>query len=515
MIQPIFLVGIPQPSLQPSGAPAEPGLPMVLLSSIVWVPAIVGAVLLLFPARTDAQKDRIRNGALGAAAVVLSLALAMWYGFRDQFQQFAYEEKRDWIRGFGASYHLGVDGISMPLVVLSAILFFTAMLASRGVRERGKEYFVLLLLVETGVNGVFTSLDYLLFFLFWEIELIPMFFLIGLWGGPRRLYAAWKFLLFMISGSAVMLLGIFIMYFKAPQPTFDMVTLHDVQFPAAIARLLFWLFFIPFAVKLAAVPVHTWLPAAHVEASTPISVIMAGVLLKLGGYGLYRVIVGQFPNVLHTFTNLVMVIAVVSVLWGALAALVQDDMKRMVAYSSITAMGFVLLAVAATAQVALDGGLLMMFAHGLIIGLLFLLVGVVSDRTGTRSITAMSGLAARMPRAAVLWSLAALAALGLPGLAGFVAEFMIFVGAYPVHRTGTSIAVLGILLTAAFLLWMIQRVFFGSIREAHLRVRDVGTLELTYMSLLLFLVVLLGVLPGILVDGINAGVLSLLVRGGA
>lgn len=515
MTPPLFLEAIPQPSLVPSApTPSEPSLPMVLLSAIVWVPAIVAVVLLLFPSRTDAQKDRIRTGALGATATVLALVLVLWFGFREQFQQFAYEEKRDWIRGFGASYHLGVDGISLPFVLLSGILFFVAVLASWRVRDRVKEYFVLLLVVETGVNGVFASLDYLLFFIFWEIGLIPMFFLIGLWGGPRRLYAAWKFLLFTISASAVMLLAIVIMYLRAPQRTFDMVTLHDVQFPAAVATLVFWLFFITFAVWIGAVPLHTWLPDAHVEAPTPVSVILAGAVLKLGGYGLYRVNVGQFASILHTVSTVILVIALISVFWGALAALAQDDMKRMVAYSSVTSMGFVVLAVAATAQLALDGGLLMMFAHGLIIALLFLLVEAIADRTGTRSIRALSGLAVRMPRTAILFSLAALAAFGLPGLASFMAQFMIFVGAYPVHRTGTSIAVLGVLLLTGVLLWTIQRVFFGSTPDALQRVKDVGTVELTYSSMLLFVVVLLGVLPGMLMDGINSGVLSLLVRGG-
>jgi len=510
-----FLLGVPhQQPVAPGPPAAEPAFPMILLSGIIWVPALVAAVLLLFPARSDAHKDRIRSAALVTTGFVLTLALAMWYGFRSQFQTYGYEERRTWLPAIGASYHLGVDGISMPLVLLSAVLFLVAVLASSRIRERAKEYYILLLLVETGVNGVFASLDFLLFFLFWEIELIPMFFLIGLWGGPRRTAAAWKYLLFGITGSALLLLAIFITVVKAPQPTFDMVTLHDAQYPAAVGALLFWLFFAAFALKLPAVPLHGWLPDAHTEAPTPVSAILAGVLLKLGGYALIRVNVGQFPSVLHWASRVVLAVALITIFWGALAALIQDDLKRMVAYSSLVQMGFVLVAVSAATSTALDGGVLLLFGHGLIVALLFLLVEVVSDRTGTRSIRALGGLAARMPRTAVLWSLTALAAFGVPGLVGFIAEFLIFVGAYPVHRRGVSVAVLGSLLTAAVLLWMIQRVFFGPTPEAHARVRDAGTLELTYGSGLLIGVVALGLFPGLLMDAINAGVLTLLLRGG-
>ena len=509
-----FLIGIPRQPLpgQPI-APNEPSFPMILLSAIVWVPALTAIVLLFFPARTDAHKDRIRSGALAATGVVLGLALALWSSFRSQFQTYAFEENRDWIKTIGASYHLGVDGVSMALVLLTAILFFVAVIASWGVRDRSKEYFILLLLVETGVNGVFASLDFLLFFLFWEMELIPMFFLIGLWGGPRRMYAAWKYVAFGLTGSAGLLLAILIMYFQAPARTFDMATLHNAKLPSAVGTLLFWLFFLVFASKLGAVPLHTWLPDAQVEASTPIAVIMAGVLLKMGGYGLYRVNVGQFFPVPQPVTRVVLAVALATIFWGALVALVQDDMKRMVAYSSLTQMGFVILAVAAATSTALDGGVLLMVAHGLSVALLFLLVGAVAERAGSRSIAALGGLAARMPRATVLFTITAFAAVGVPGLAGFIAQLLIFMGAYPVQRWGASLAVFGSLFVAAFLLWMIQRVFFGTPGEAHVRVRDVGTLELSYGSLLLTLLLILGLLPGLLVDGINSGVLTLLLRG--
>jgi NADH-quinone oxidoreductase subunit M len=494
-----------------SGTPAQ--LPALLLSAIVWVPALGAIGLLFFPARTDLHRERIRSFAIGAAGVVLGLAVLMWYGFRDQSGTFAYEESRPWLPAAGSSYHLGVDGVSMTLLLLSAFLFVFAVLASNRVREQSREYFILLLLVETGVNGVFASLDYLLFFLFWQLQAVPIFLLIARFGGPRRLQAAWKFLAVDVLGSALLLIAILILYFKAPQQTFDMATLHSLVVPAAPAGLLTWLFFIAFALRLPVLPLHTWFIDAQAEASAPVALVVAGLLGKLGGYGIIRVDVGQFQSGFHKIAGAVVVIAVATIFWSAVAGLAQDSLRRLVGYVVMGHMGLVLLAAVSAAPTAINGAVLLLVADGLTAGLLVLLVAAIAERANTGSIRAMGGLAARMPRAAILFVVAATAAIGLPGLAGFVGQVLVVLGAYPTHRLAVWLALLGALAGAGAIIWAAQRVFFGPMAEHHGRIRDLGTLELVNGVGLLSLIVLLGVLPAILMDSIAFSVLSLLTRG--
>jgi NADH-quinone oxidoreductase subunit M len=503
-----FLQAIPTTTTTPAA------LPTLLLSAIVWVPALCALALLFFPSRTALQRERIRSFGIAATALVLAFAVFMWYGFRDQSGTYAYEETRTWLPAAGSSYHLGVDGVSMPLLLLSAFLFLFAVLASSRVREQQKEYLVLLLVLEAGVNGVFVSLDYLLFFLFWQMQAVPMFLLIARFGGHRRVWAAWKFLAIDIAGSAVLLLAILILYFKAPVRTFDIVALHDAVLPAAMATLIAWLFFIAFAVKLPVFPFHTWFIDAQAESPAPVALILGGVLVKLGGYGIIRVDVGEFLTAFHNFAGAVVVIAVVTILWSAVAALAQDDVRRVVGYVVMSHMGLVLLAATTAAPVALNGAILLMVADGLTAGLLVLLVAAIVERSGTHSIHAMGGLAGRMGKGAVLWIFAALAALGFPGLAGFVGQFLIVVGSYPSHRIATPLALLGVLVVAGVMIVTVQRIFFGPIAERHARIRDLGTLELGNTVGLLALIVLLGVLPAILMDSINFSVISLLSRGG-
>jgi len=488
-------------------------LPTLLLSALIWAPALAALALLFFPSRTELQRQRIRSFGIGATSLVLAFAVFMWYGFRDQSGTYAYEETRQWLPAVGSSYHLGVDGVSMPLLLLSGFLFLFAVLSSSRVREQPKEYLILLLVLETGVNGVFASLDYLLFFLFWQMQAVPMFLLIARFGGPR-LHAAWKFLAVDIAGSGVLLLAILILYFKAPIRTFDIVTLHDVVLPAAMATLIAWLFFIAFAVKLPVFPFHTWFIEAQAEASAPVALILGGVLVKLGGYGIIRVDVGEFQSAFHNFAGAVVVIAVVTVLWSAIAVLAQDDIRRLVGYVVVSHMGLVLLAAASAAPVALNGAIVLMVADGLTAALLVLLAAAIVERTGTSSIRAMGGMAGRMGKGAVLWIFAALAALGFPGLAGFLGQLLIAVGAYPSHRIATPLALLGVLVVAGAMILTVQRIFFGPIPEQHGRIRDLGTLELANTIGLLSLIVLLGVLPAILMDSINFSVISLLSRGG-
>jgi NADH-quinone oxidoreductase subunit M len=485
-----------------------------LLSAMIWVPALAAIALMFFPSRTDVQRERIRSFTISAAVLVLALAVFMWYGFRDQSGTYAYEETRGWLRGIGSSYHLGVDGVSMPLLLLSALLFVVAVLASSRVREQAKEYFILLLLLETGVTGVFASLDYLLFFLFWQLQAVPMFLLIARFGGPRRLAAAWKFLAIDLAASALLLLAILILYYKAPSRTFDISTLHDLTLPAATAALISWLFFIAFAVRLPAFPFHTWFIDAQAEASAPAALILGGVLVKLGGYGIIRVNVGEFQAIFHRISGAVVVIAIVTVLWSAIAALAQDDLRRLVGYVVMGHMGLVLLAAASASPVAINGAVLLMVADGLTAALLVLMATAIVERAGTSSIRALGGMAAHMGRGALFWMIAALAAVGFPGLASFVGQFMIVVGAYPSQRIATWLALLGILVLAGAMILSVQRIFFGPTPERLGRLRDLGTLELFNAATLTTLIVLLGVLPAILMDSINFSVLSLLSRGG-
>ena len=489
-------------------------LPTLLLSGMVWLPALAAIGLLFFPERTDLHRQRIRSFSTAATALVLALGVLLWYGFRDQTGTFAYEETRPWLPAVGSSYHLGVDGISMPLVLLTAVLFVAAVLSSSRMREQTKEFFILLLVLETGVMGVFASLDYLLFFLFWQIQAIPMFLLIARFGGPRRLYAAWKFLAVDMAGSILLLLAILILYFKAPIHTFDMVILHDTNLPVAMATLIAWLFFIAFAAKLPVFPFHTWFIDSQAEAPAPVALILGGLLVKLGGYGIIRVDVGEFQVAFHRISGAVVVIAVATVLWSAIAALAQDDVRRLVGYIVMSHMGLVLLAAASAAPVALNGAVLLMVADGLTAALLVLLAAAIVERSTTRSMRAMGGMAGRMGKGAVLWTVAALAALGFPGLAGFIGQFLIVVGAYPSHRIATPLVLLGMLAVAGALIVTVQRIFFGPMQEGHARIRDLGTGELANAVGLLSLIVVLGVLPAILMDSINFSVISLLTRGG-
>jgi NADH-quinone oxidoreductase subunit M len=494
--------------------PATPiAPPALLLSAMVWVPMLAAIGLLFFPTRTEVHRERIRSFTIGATVLVFAFGVFMWYGFRDQSGTYAYEETRGWLRGLGSSYHLGVDGVSMPLLLLSTLLFVVAVLASSRLREQAKEYFILLLLVETGVNGVFASLDYLLFFLFWQLQAVPMFLLIARFGGARRLSAAWKFLAVDLVASAALLLAILILYFKAPVHTFDISTLHDVALPAATAALIGWLFFIAFAVRLPAFPLHTWFIDAQAEAAAPVALIIGGVLVKLGGYGIIRVNLGEFQDAFHKISGAVVVIAIVTVLWGAIAALAQDDLRRLVGYVVMSQMGLVLLAAASAAPVAINGAILLMVSAGLTAALLVLMAAAITDRAGTTSIRAMGGMAGHMGRGAVFWIIAALAAIGFPGLASFIGQFMIVVGAYPSQRIATWIALLGIVVLAGVMIMTVQRIFFGPTPERFGRLRDLGTLELFNAAALTTFIVLLGVLPAILMDSINFSVLTLLSRG--
>lgn len=501
------LLAVPSPGLEPRGG----GLPMILLSSIVWISTIGALVLLLFPERTDRDRSRIRNTAVGISLIPLVLTLAAWAQFSLFQTPFQYVENQLWIKSLGVRYHLGVDGLNLPFLLLSTVLFSVAAIASRE-KQRVKAYFILMLLMESGVNGLFVALDYFLFFLFWEMELIPMVFLIARWGGPRRLYAAGKFLVFTLSGSALMLLAIVLLYAKAGLNTFDMVALQQARLAAPLATVLFLLFFANFAITLPAVPLHTWLLDAQAEAPAPIAVLLTGIVLKTGGYGLLRINLAGFPTVSRQLSWMLVGLAVAGVLWGSLAALVQDDLRRMLGYSTVASMGLVLLAASTRSAIALNGAVLQLFAHGLVVALLILLVGALEERTRTRSLRALGGLAARTPQLAMVWLLGTLAALGVPGLVSFSAQFEIFLGSYPEQHLATALCLLGLVLGAGYLLTVVRRTFFGPIKEAFLRLRDLEPLETTWASILLVPIFALGLFPQLLVERIGAGVSDVAIR---
>ena len=473
-----------------------------MLTGIVFLPALSALAMVLF-ARSDKGAKLI---ALTASLAVLALTLVLWAKFdpRDPAVQFV--EQRTWIPAFGVQYFLGVDGLNTPLLALTGLLGFGAVLASWGVTLRVREYFFWLLLLETGVLGVFASLDMLLFFLFWEVELLPMYMLISTWGSGRKMYSAMKFILFTIAGSAFMLVGILVMYFS--MHTFNMIELREHPYTTGLlaAPIVFALLLAAFAVKLPIFPLHTWLPDAHTDAPTAVSVMLAGVLLKMGGYGIIRLCVSMFPGVAQDHSGLLAGLAVINVLYGAALVLWQKDLKRMIAYSSVSHMGFVLLGIASMNEAGLTGAALQMFTHGTITGLLFMLVGLVYDKAHTRHIPDLGGLAKRMPFLTVIFMLAGFAALGLPTTSGFAAELLVFLGSFPVLRVATVLAMAGVVLTAGYMLWMLQRVFMGPEKERFKAIGDTTAIERVPLIVLVASIMIVGIYPKLVTDSFEAGI---------
>ncbi len=486
-----------------------------LLSLITFLPLAGMVLILLLP---KSQLNAIRWVAAGATGLALAFTCYLWVGpFKADIGGIQLMESFDWIPAFHIKYTMGVDGLSLPLLFLSALIHFIAVFASWNITKQAKGYFALLMLLEVGVNGVFLALDFFLFYVFWEIMLLPMYFLIGIWGGKRREYAAIKFFLYTLAGSVLMLVAMVAIWLKSggmESGTFDILTLQAMA-PSWAAdgtlflgmkftTWIFWFLFVGFAIKIPVFPFHTWLPDAHVQAPTPISVILAGILLKLGAYGMLRINFPLAPDAFQSFAYVLAVLGAINIVYGAYVAMGQTDFKRMVAYSSVSHMGYFLLGVAAWTFVGLNGATLQLFTHGTSSAMLFLIVGVVYDRAHHRDLNGFGGLGKRMPYYMGLSVIGMFAALGLPGLSGFISEAMTLMGSYEVYPVLVIISTLGILMTAAFLLYAIQRVFLGPLPEKYESMPDINGREAFCLIPFAFLCILIGVLPSLVLDKMGA-----------
>ena len=483
-----------------------------ILSTLIVLPAIGAGALLLIPAR---RSEIVLPVAVGLSLITLAAAVWMLADFESGVAGFQFVEQTSWYRPWGVGWHLGIDGISLLLVVLTALLFPISLAASGGVKHRVREYAMAMLLLEAGIIGVFLALDLLIFFVFWEAMLVPMYFIIGIWGGERRVHAAVKFFLFTALGSAVMFAGILFLGFLGGDgnPTFDFVRLLNADLSRTAQFWLFGAFGLSFAIKVPIFPFHTWLPDAHVEAPTAGSVILAGVLLKLGAYGLIRFNLSLFPAAAVDLMPVLAVLAVIGILYGAIVAIVQTDIKRLVAYSSVSHLGFVVLGVFALTTQGLQGGVLQMVNHGLTTGALFLLVGMIYERRHTREISQFGGLASKMPVYAGIFLFISFASIGLPGLNGFVGEFFILVGSFLSLPVYAVLAALGVVLAAVYLLWAYQRMFTGPITVAENNaVHDLRIGEVLILAPIIALVLFLGIYPKPALDRIEPSVDAILQR---
>ncbi len=493
-----------------------------ILSIVTFLPLAGALVIAFLPAR------HARPVGLGAALLTWVASLLLVIGFSaDRGGLFQYVEEVSWIPMFGIEYKLGVDGLSLALVVLTTTLTWISILASfKPIQTRIKEYMVSFLILEVGMVGVFLALDSFLFYIFWEIVLVPMYLIIGIWGGANRIYATIKFVLYTLVGSLLMLVAILATAFAFQDAhggdwngAFDFVALRELAtagggFDPTLQLLAFGAFFLAFAIKVPMFPFHTWLPDAHVEAPTAGSVILAGVLLKLGGYGFIRWTLSLYPDAAHTFAPAIIVLSLIAIIYGAIVALVQPDLKKLVAYSSVSHMGFVTLGIFVFQPQGMAGAILQMVNHGLITGALFLLVGVIYERTHDRTIAKMGGLAARTPVYAAILGFFVFASAGLPGLSGFVGEFLALLGTFAVNPWAAAVAASVMILGAAYLLWMFQRVVTGELSGflaglgQHLT--DISPVEILTVAPLAALVVAFGLFPGILLDLIDGSVTSAL-----
>jgi NADH-quinone oxidoreductase subunit M len=469
-----------------------------ILSVVLFTP-LVGALLLLFVPRDSENAHRIIGNLFAFLGLIISLPLIWRFSLDPAAPRYQFMENHDWIPSIGAHYALGIDGISLLLVILTTLLGAISILSSwEAIKIRRKEYYILFLLLQVGMLGVFMALDFFLFYMFWEVMLVPMYFLIGVWGSDRRLYAAIKFFLYTLVGSVIMLLGILALYFKAGGATFDIPTLLATasQFDTHTQVLLFWAFFFAFAIKVPMFPFHTWLPDAHTEAPTAGSVILAGVLLKMGAYGFLRFSVPMLPAATRAAAWIIGVLSIIGIVYGALVCMMQKDMKKLIAYSSVSHMGFVTLGIFVLTPLGIAGSVLQQINHGISTGALFLIVGVLYERRHTRLISEFGGLSTPMPSFAAVYMIITLSSLGLPLLNGFIGEFTILQGVFEVNRQWAAWGVLGIILGAAYLLWLYQRAMFGPVTNpANEYLPDLNLREYCTLMPLVLLAFWIGLYP--------------------
>ncbi len=482
-----------------------------ILTLITFIPIIGIIIIALVPKRVEKSAKYI---ALVFSIIVLGLAIYLLANFNSSIGTMQFEEKYQWIESVNVTYHLGIDGISMPIVFLTCLLTVLGVLVSWNINKKPKGFFALLLLLEVGMIGVFLSLDFILFYVFWELVLLPMYFLIGVWGSSNRLYAAIKFFMYTLVGSVLMLVGILMIYFNSGLGTFNILELANNNMGGGLQNWIFFLLFMGFAIKVPMFPLHTWLPDAHTEAPTAGSVLLAGVLLKMGAYGFIRISIPILSDAAKAWAPAIAVLAVISIVYGALVCLIQKDLKRLIAFSSISHMGFVMLGISALTPTAINGAVLQMFNHGIITGMLFLIVGMIYDRTHTRMIEDLGGLSNKMPLMSGILAFTVFASLGLPGLSGFWGEFLVLLGTFTkgilFYKVMVYIAVIGIVLGAAYLLWMLQRVIFGTYPEKLGTLKKITWIEFVTLAPLVLITVLVGVYPTPLIDMINNSVVLIM-----
>ncbi len=492
-----------------------------ILNWILWLPIIGMVGVLLTP---TAKEQVVRMVTLVTTSITLLLSVVLYLKFDVAQPGMQFVVKVPWISQFHINYFLGIDGITMLMTFLNALLFFICTLSSWTVYKNVKAYFALLLMLQSTVFGVFFALDFFLFYVYWEVMLLPMFFLIGIWGGENREYAAVKFFLYTFFGSIFMLVGIIALYYasgKGPD-SFNILALQGGRFvnetvlifghTFSFETLFFWFMFLGFAIKVPVFPFHTWLPHAHVQAPTAVSVILAGVLLKMGTYGFLRIAFPIFPKAAVDSSGIIAVLGLISVIYGAFCAMAQDDVKKLVAYSSVSHMGFVMLGLAAMTTQGMNGAVLQMFNHGTSTAMMFLMIGIIYERSHHRWIVkpdgskGYGGLATKLPKYTVVFIIGMFASLGLPGLSGFISEALIFLGIYQRFTTITVIAVVGLLIGAAYLLWMFKRMFFGEVNPEIEEYEDMNAREVFYMVPLCICVIVFGIFPGPLLNVMKASV---------
>lgn len=492
------------------------GLP--ILSIVIFMP-LVGSLPLFFIGKE--RVNLIRSWALFVTLITFFMSLLLFFNFDQNSAEFQFQERIVWIHELGISYHVGIDGISLWLLLLTTFLGPITVLCSwSAITERVRDYMICLLILETGILGVFSSLDLFLFYVFWESQLIPMYLLIGIWGSYNRIYAAVKFVIYTMAGSLMMLVAIMYIYFYHNNQTgffsMDILDLYKLYFPYHIQIVLFIAFFLAFAFKVPMFPFHTWLPDAHVEAPTAGSVILAGILLKMGTYGFLRFNIPMFTEASISLAPFMYVLAVTGIIYGALVSMVQPDLKKLVAYSSVSHLGFVMLGIFAFTVQGIQGGILQMVNHGLSTGALFLIVGILYERRHTRLISQFGGLSKVIPRFAAIFMIVSLSSIGLPGLNGFVGEFLIILGTFissnPYSRIAAILAASGVIFAAVYMLWMFQRVMFGTItHEENKYLKDLNIREFAYLLPVLLFIIWIGIYPSTFLKPMERSVKEIVV----